>query len=166
MLCQLFLIFLLTLLGQLCQVVKVDDNLHIVCHLVFGNLASPPCWCAMSGLICWIPTQKFNILGLHIYMDGLFGWSLADDLVYFHGCLCPHQQVQLLSLWEGISCLFEDKKQDHSEVLKIIGSYVDINHGTITLSPDMITNIISKIHLFLNTTDSVIGNHDFVIGNN
>ena len=140
-------------LWQLRQVVKVDDNLHIIRRLVFGNRASPRCWCAVSGLICWNAIKKFNILGLHVYMDDFFGWSLADDLVYFHGRLRPCQQVQLLSLWEGISCPFEDKKQDHGEVLKIIGFYVDINRGTITLSPDTITDIIAKVHLFLDTAD-------------
>ena len=86
-------------------------------------------------------------------MDDFFGWSFADDLVSFHGRLRPRRQVQLLSLWEHISCPFEDKKQDHGDILKIIAFFVDINRGTITLSPDTITDIISKIHLFLNTAD-------------
>jgi len=54
-------------------------------------------------------------------------------------------------LWETISCPFEDKKQDHGEVLKIIGFFVDINRGTITLTPDSVDNVISKIHVFLTT---------------
>jgi len=140
-------------LWQLHQVVRVDDKLYIVHCLVFGNRASPRCWYAVSGLICWIAIQKYNILGLHVYMDDFFGWSLADDLVYFHSCLRPCRQVQLLSLWDDISCPFEDKKQDHGKVLKIIGFFVDINRGTITLSPDTITDIISKIHSFLDTAD-------------
>jgi len=140
-------------LWQLRQVVKVDDKLYIVRRLVFGNRASPRCWCAVSGLICWIAIRKINILGLHVYMDDFFGWSLADDLVYFHGRLRPRRQVQLLSLWEDISCPFENKKQDHGEVLKIIGFFVDINRGTITLTPDTISDIISKIHSFLETVD-------------
>ena len=86
-------------------------------------------------------------------MDDFFGWSLANDLVSFHGRPRPCRQVQLLSLWEDISCPFEDKKQDHGDVLKIIGFFVDINRGTITLSPDTITDIISKIHSFLDTAD-------------
>ena len=86
-------------------------------------------------------------------MDDFFSWNLADNLVYFHGCLHPCCQVQLLSLREDISCPFEDKKQDHGEVLKIIGFFIDINCGTITLSPDTITDITFKIHSFLNTTD-------------
>jgi hypothetical protein len=145
-------IFLLTL-WQLHQVVRVDDKLYIVCRLVFGNRASPRCWCAVSGLICWIAIRKFNIFGLHVYIDDFFGWSLANDLVYFHSHLRPCRQVELLSLWDDISCPFEDKKQDYGEVLKIIGFFVDINCGTITLSPDTITDIIIKIHSFLDTAD-------------
>ena len=59
----------------------------------------------------------------------------------------------MLLLWEMISCPFEDKKQDHSEVLKIIGFFIDINCGTITLTSESINNILSKIHVFLPTPD-------------
>jgi hypothetical protein len=86
-------------------------------------------------------------------MDDFFGWDYADDLVMFHGRLRPRRQVQLLQLWELISCPFEDKKQDHGSVLKIIGFYVDINQGSITLSPDSITDIIDKLRRFLDSPD-------------
>jgi len=65
-----------------------------------------------------------------------FGWDFADNLVLYHGRLHPCCQVQLLTFWDEISCPFEDKKQDHGEVLKIIGFFVDINQGTITLAPE------------------------------
>ena len=140
-------------LWQLRQVVVVDDKLYIVRRLVFGNRASPRCWCAVSGLLCWIATRTFNITGLHVYMDDFFGWDFADNLVPYHGRMRPRRQVQLLSFWDEISCPFEDKKQDHGEVLKIIGFFVDINNGTITLTQESIDDIISKIHDFLNTPD-------------
>ena len=68
---------------QLCQVVTVDNAKYIKCCLVFGNRASPHCWCAVSALICWIGEQKLNIRGLHVYMDDFFGWDFATDLVLF-----------------------------------------------------------------------------------
>ena len=86
-------------------------------------------------------------------MDDFFGWDYDNNLVFYHGHLCPYCQVQLLLLWEYISCPFEDKKQDHSEVLNIIGPFIDINCGTITLTPESIDNVISKIHIFLATPD-------------
>ena len=136
---------------QLRQIVTVDKQLYIVRRLVFGNRASPRCWCAVSSLICWLAIYKFNVDGLHVYMDDFFGWDYDDNLVYYHGRLRPYRQVQLLLLWEMISCPFEDKKQDHGEVLKIIGFFVDINRGTITLTSESINNIVSKIHIFLAT---------------
>jgi hypothetical protein len=39
---------------QLHQVVKIEGKLHIVCHLMFSNCRSPHCWCAVSGLLCWL----------------------------------------------------------------------------------------------------------------
>jgi len=140
-------------LWQLRQVVIINNKLYIMQHLVFGNRTSPRCWCAVSSLLCWIAIRKFNIIGLHIYMDDFFSWDFANNLVPYHGWLWPHHQVQLLTFWDEISCPFEDKKQDHREVLKIIGFFVDINHRTITLTPDSITDIISKIHDFLDMPD-------------
>jgi hypothetical protein len=59
--------------------------------------------------------------------------------------------VQLLLLWESIACPFEDRKQDHGEALRIIGFWVDINAGSISLSPSTVSDIITKIDLFLAT---------------
>jgi len=138
---------------QLQQIVTIDKHLYIVQRLVFGNQASPCCWCAVSSLIFWLAIYKFNVDGLHVYMDDFFRWDYDNNLVFDYGHLCPYCQVQLLLLWEYISCPFEDKKQDHGEVLKIIGFFVDINRGTITLTPESIDNVISKIHIFLATLD-------------
>ena len=136
---------------QLRQVVKIEGKLFIVRRLVFGNRASPRCWCAVSGLLCWLGIRKLNITSLHVYMDDFFGWDYGNNLIWYRGKLRPRQQVQLLLLWESISCPFEDRKQEHGEMLKIIGFWVDINAGSISLSPHSISDVISKIELFLAT---------------
>jgi hypothetical protein len=136
---------------QLRQVVRIEGKLFIVRRLVFGNRASPRCWCAVSGLLCWLGTRKLDIVGLHVYMDDFFGWDFANNLVWYRGRLRPRRQVQLLLLWESISCPFEDRKQDHGEALKIIGFWVDINAGSISLHPDSISDIVAKIDKFLTT---------------
>ena len=136
---------------QLRQVVRIDGKLFIVRRLVFGNRASPRCWCAVSGLLCWLGIRKFDITGLHVYMDDFFGWDFADNLIWYRGKLRPRRQVALLLLWEAITCPFEDRKQEHGEELKIIGFWVDVNHGSISLPPKSITAIIAKIDLFLAT---------------
>jgi len=63
--------------------------------------------------------------------------------------MCPKHQVLLLLLWEQIGCPFELKKQEHGNPLKNIGFWVDINQGTISLSPDSSNNVVSKINSFL-----------------
>jgi len=74
-------------LWQLCQVVTVKSKLYIVHCLVFGNHASPHCWCAVSGLLCWLAIQKLGIFSLHVYMDDFFGWDFEDNLIMYHGKL-------------------------------------------------------------------------------
>ncbi|RDB21877.1 hypothetical protein Hypma_010992 [Hypsizygus marmoreus] len=138
-------------LWQLRQVVSVEGRLYIVRRLVFGNRASPRCWCSLSGLLCWLAVRKLSIVGLHVYMDDFFGWDFEDNLITFRGMLRPRRQVQLLIFWEAISCPFDDKKQEHGACLKIIGFWVDANAGSISLTPQSITDIISKIHSFLST---------------
>jgi hypothetical protein len=138
---------------QLRQVVNIDGHLYIVRRLVFGNRASPRSWCAVSSLLCWLGIRKLDIHGLHVYMDDFFGWDFADNLILFRGLLRPKRQVQLLLLWESVACPFENRKQEHGEVLKIIGFWVDANQGSISLSPDSVTGIITKINHFLNTPD-------------
>ena len=75
---------------QLQQVVKIKGKLFIVWCLVFGNQASPCCWYAVSGLLCWLGIQKLHIHGLHIYMDNFLGWDYASNLVSYQGKLCLH----------------------------------------------------------------------------
>lgn len=61
--------------------------------------------------------------------------------------------MQFLLLWESFSCPFKDRKQEHGEVLKIIGFWVDINTGSISLPPASIPDIVAKIDHFLATPD-------------
>ncbi|KAJ6552716.1 hypothetical protein B0H10DRAFT_1849165, partial [Mycena sp. CBHHK59/15] len=44
---------------------------------------------------------------------------------------------------------FEDRKQEHGVTLKIIGFWVDTALGSISLSPESVTNIIAKVTTFL-----------------
>ena len=136
---------------QLNQVFKVNGSLHIIHHLVFSNHASPHCWCVVSGLICWIGIHKYSIKRLYVYMDDFFGWDFTDNLSLFHEQLCSNWLVQLLRLWKLIACPFNDKKQEHGSILKIIGFYVDINQGSIILTPNLIHDIIEKISTFLDS---------------
>ncbi|KAF8868162.1 hypothetical protein CPB84DRAFT_1858412 [Gymnopilus junonius] len=139
------------LLWQLHQVVMVDGRLHIVQHLVFGNWALPRIWCTVLGLLCWLAVRKLDLTCLFVYMDDFFGWDFTDNLVFFQGKLHPCHQVQLLLFWEAIWCPFEDKKQEHGEVLKIIGFWDDANNRSLSLSPSSVDDILDKIKSFLAT---------------
>ena len=117
---------------QLRQVVDVEGTRRLIHHLVFGNRASPCCWCSVSALMCWIGIKKFDIKDLHDFMDDFFSWALAADLVFYKGISRPRSQARLLMFWDEIRCPWKEKKQEFGMELKIIGFYVDINRGTLT----------------------------------
>lgn len=134
---------------QLRQVVDVDGVWRLIHRLVFGNRASPRCWCSVSGLMCWIGIKKFDIVDLHDFMDDFFSWALASDLVIYKGISRPRSQTRLLMLWDEIGCPWKEKKQEFGTELKIIGFFVDINQGTLTLTDESISDVIATVRAFL-----------------
>ncbi|THU84075.1 hypothetical protein K435DRAFT_870667 [Dendrothele bispora CBS 962.96] len=136
---------------QIHQAVIVDGHFHLVRRLVFGIRTSPRCWCSVSGLLCWFGVVKLGIAGLHVYMDDFYGWDFKCNLVFYHGQLRPHHQVQLLVFWESIRCPFEDEKQLDGARLKIIGFWVDAIKGSISLTSKSIQALVSDINTFLST---------------
>ncbi|KAF8806504.1 hypothetical protein BYT27DRAFT_7102094, partial [Phlegmacium glaucopus] len=54
-------------------------------------------------------------------------------------------------LWDAIGCPWREKKQEFSTELKIIGFYVDINCGTLTLTDDAIGDIVDAVWAFITT---------------
>ena len=138
-------------LYQLRQVVDVEGTLRIIHRLVFGNRSSPRCWCSVSGLMCWIGIMKLDIPDLHDFMDDFFSWAFASDLILYKGISRPRPQARLLMLWDAIGCPWKEKKQEFGLELKIIGFYVDINHGTLTLTDETISEVITTIRAFLAT---------------
>jgi hypothetical protein len=138
---------------QIRQVVVVDTKLQIVRRLVFGSRASPRIWCVISGLLCWIAIRKYSIPDIFVYMDDFYGWDYEDDMIFYRGQWRPARQVRLLRFWEYVSCPFDDEKQKHGRQLKIIGFWVNIEDGTISLSPSSITDIVEKINQFLSTSN-------------
>lgn len=136
---------------QLRQVVDVEGTLRIIHRLVFGNRSSPCCWCSVAGLMCWLAIMKFGIEDLHDFMDDFFSWAFASDLVLYKGVSRPRPQARLLMFWDEIRCPWKDKKQEFGTELKIIGFYVDINRGTLTLTDDAISDILNVVRAFLST---------------
>ena len=136
---------------QLRQVVDVEGTLHSIRCLVFGNCASPRCWCSVSGLMCWLAIRKFDIKDLHDFMDNFFSWALASDLVLYKKVSRPRPQARLLMFWDEIRCPWKEKKQKFGTKLKIIGFYVDINHGTLTLTNNSISEVLGVVCAFIAT---------------
>jgi hypothetical protein len=94
---------------------------------------------------------KLDIAGLHVYMDDYFDWDFQDSMLRYRGVLRPHKQIQLLVLWEAIGCPFNDAKQLSGSPLKIIGFWVNVNVGTISLDPSSISSLTTSIQTFLGT---------------
>ncbi|KAF6750012.1 hypothetical protein DFP72DRAFT_1140002, partial [Ephemerocybe angulata] len=139
-------------LFQIRQAVSIDGVIHIR-RLVFGNRASPRCLCAVSGLLCWVAIRKFEIESLHVYMDNFFGIDFDGNVVFYQGKYRPANQVRLLEFWDAIKCPWEEKKQEHGQCLQIIGLYVEINRGAVSLSPDAVAALVAAIDTFLASPD-------------
>ncbi|KAF6743492.1 hypothetical protein DFP72DRAFT_746989, partial [Ephemerocybe angulata] len=88
-----------------------------------------------------------------VYMDDFFGIDEDGNLVFYKGRLRPRNQAQLLEFWDFIKCPWEEKKQEFGQCLKIIGLYVDINRGSITLAPDSLEELVAFIDGFLSSPD-------------
>jgi hypothetical protein len=86
-------------------------------------------------------------------MDDFYGWDFKRNLVLFHGQLCPKRQVQLLVFWDMILCPYEDRKQEAGVTLKIIGFWVDIKKGSISLSSESIQGLVTDISVFLASSE-------------
>lgn len=86
-------------------------------------------------------------------MDDFFSWDFTNNLTWYRGAFCPRHQVQLLILWESITCPFENRKQEYGELLKIIGFWADANQGSISLPPQSVTDLVGKIDSFLATSN-------------
>ncbi|KAG5730697.1 hypothetical protein E4T56_gene4054 [Termitomyces sp. T112] len=84
------------------------------------------------------------------YDDNNIDQAEVTDFVR-SGVSRPKNQARLLVLWDAIGCPWKEKKQEFGEKLKIIGFWVDINQGTITLSEDSAADIVSKIESFIET---------------
>ena len=103
------------------------------------------------SLVVWI---GWNILRIHffVYVDDNFGFKRAEASM-FHVCLgrrLPSQQACLLNLWDDIGPPYENKKQEFSETLQIIGFVVDPNAMTVTIPDDACVKLLSSIADFIN----------------
>ncbi|KAG6825883.1 hypothetical protein H0H92_001991 [Tricholoma furcatifolium] len=86
-------------------------------------------------------------------MDNFFGWARANSLLCHHGINRPNYQARLLQFWDDIGCPWKPKKQEFGPSLKIIGFFVNINLGTLTLSDDSVDDIVQKTDAFIHTED-------------
>ncbi|KAI0692779.1 hypothetical protein BC835DRAFT_1277097 [Cytidiella melzeri] len=134
---------------QLQQIVVVDGRFYIVRRLVFGSRASPRIWCAVSGLLAWVAIRVLHIHDIFVYMDDFYGAERETDLVLFHGRYRPRSQVYLLLFWDAINCPYDDNKQCDGPELKIIGFWVNVNLGSISISPSSVADTILAIDQFI-----------------
>src|ERR1700678_481601 len=101
--------------------------------------------------MCWLAIKKFDIKDLHDFMDDFFSWAITSDLVFYKGVSRPRPQARLLMFWDEICCPWKDKKQEFGTELKIIGFYVNINRGTLTLTDNAISDVLDVVRAFLST---------------
>jgi len=138
---------------QMKQIHTIEGERYVDRCNNFGGKGGYGIWSAFMSLVVWI---GWNILLIRffVYVDDNFGFERAEALM-FHarsGRRLPSQQARLLDLWDDISLPYEDRKQEFSLTLRIIGFVVDPNAMTVTIPDDARSKFLSSIADFINTT--------------
>jgi hypothetical protein len=70
-------------LWQLHQVVTIDGKHHVDNDNDFGNRGAGRIWVTFFSLVLWIAIFIKHILDLFAYVDDLFSWDFANNLIYY-----------------------------------------------------------------------------------
>lgn len=99
----------------------------------------------------WITLHVCDIQDLCDYVDDIFGWDYADNLLFYekYGKLMPAHQVRLLRLWDELGIPHEEDKQLYGPSLLIIGFQVNVVEMSITMPPDAQSNLEVSLSRFV-----------------
>jgi len=88
-------------------------------------------------LVLWIAIFIKGLRDLFAYVDDLFSWKFADNMLWYepYHKLLPAKQAKLLQLWDELCIPHEESRQVFGSPLTIIGFNVDPNAMTIIM-PD------------------------------
>ena len=65
------------------------------------------------GIVLWIAINVKHILDLLAYVDDMFSWEFANNLLWYEPYTChfPAKQALLLQLWDELGIPHEQSKQ-------------------------------------------------------
>lgn len=139
-------------LWQPLQATHLPDGQYCINHNnVFGGATSGHCWWMVSALVLWIAEHVYGIQDLCDYVDDIFGWDYADNILFYerYGKLMPAHQVWLLWLWDELGIPHEEAKQVSGFSLPIIGFQVNVDQMSITMPPDAQQNLKLAVLCFI-----------------
>lgn len=135
---------------QLWQIVSINGEKHVDQVNCFGGRSSCCLFWTFMSLILWICDRVIKIKDVLTYIDDNFSWELADRSLYYkpYGRFFPEKQTQILQLWDTLSILHEEKKQEFGTSLKIISYFVDTVSMTITMDEASKQDLLQGIQIF------------------
>jgi hypothetical protein len=137
-------------LWQILQIVTIEGERHVDCCNNFGNRSAGRLWTTFFSLVLWIAINILLLLDILAYVDDVFSWEFADNMLWYapYEALLPRKQALLLYLWDVLGIPHEKRKQEWGYKLVIIGFEVDPNDMTITMSLESRSDLVQAIYSF------------------
>lgn len=135
---------------QIWQVVRACMKLFIDHANNFGGCGSGGIWGNFFCLVLWIACWIKGILNLLAYVDDVFSWELAINVLWYepYQKFMPTKQTRLLQLWDELGIPHKEEKQESGWILKIIGFEVDANAMSVTMPNQFRLDLICAIQEF------------------
>ncbi|KAF8953265.1 hypothetical protein BDZ97DRAFT_1873249 [Flammula alnicola] len=135
---------------QVWQIVRAFTKLFIDHVNNFGGRGSGGIWGSFFALVLWIACWIKGISDLLAYVDDVFSYELAINVLWYepYQRFMPAKQTRLLQLWDELGIPHKDEKQQSGRALKIIGFEVDANAMSVTMPNQSRLDLIFAIREF------------------
>jgi hypothetical protein len=136
---------------QLKQVVTIDGERMIDRNPCFGGRSNCRLWCYFFSLVLWGAIHVKHIADLLVYIDDVFSWDFADNLLFYppYKKSFPAKQTRLLELFDSLGIPHECPKQVFGETLVVIGFEVSIPQLRISIPDSKRTELLDAIRTFI-----------------
>lgn len=130
--------------------VKINGTYNVDHNNNFGSRAGGGLWGKVFSLVMWIAIFVFHLIDLLAYVDDVFSWDEAGNLVWYsrYGRSLPAKQASFLRVLDLLNVPHDDEKQLWGPVLPIIGFVVDTEKMSITMPADAKADLVASIRLF------------------
>jgi hypothetical protein len=132
---------------QIKQINSINGKFYVDQCNSFGGCASGSIFIAFNSLVAWIAKNIKCVRYLGNYVDDSSGCGFANEMTYYapYKSHFPHDQTNLLLLWDELGIPHKNRKQVFGSPLTVIGINVDANRMTLSLPDEAKTKLIKEL---------------------